>query len=107
MWCGDGGGTGGKQVEERPLELSGTMIRIFPDFSVQVTASGGVGAGGGGGGTGGGGSGMVGAAPGPPLGRVPVVPVPGATNGTPQGVQGLGAYQQRYDTFMHTLPEHF
>lgn len=50
---------------------------------------------------------MVGAAPGPPLGRVPVVPVPGATNGTPQGVQGLGAYQQRYDTFKHTLPEHF
>uniref|UniRef100_A0A3P8P418 Neuronal PAS domain protein 3 n=1 Tax=Astatotilapia calliptera TaxID=8154 RepID=A0A3P8P418_ASTCA len=44
------------------------MIRIFPDFSVQVTASaaGGTGAGGG-----------------------------GATNGTPQSVQGITAYQQR------------
>lgn len=64
------------------------MIRIFPDFSVQVTATaaGGAGAGGAGGG------GMV---SGPPVGRVPV-PVPGATNGTQQGVQGITAYQQRY-----------
>uniref|UniRef100_A0A8C6PC94 Neuronal PAS domain-containing protein 3 n=1 Tax=Nothobranchius furzeri TaxID=105023 RepID=A0A8C6PC94_NOTFU len=63
------------------------MIRIFPDFSVQVTASaaGGAGAGGGSGG------GMV---TGPAVGRVPV-PVPGATNGTPQSVQGISAYQQR------------
>lgn len=75
------------------------MIRIFPDFSVQVTASGGAGgaggvggAGGAGGGGGGGGGGMV---TGPPVGRVPVQ-VPGATNGTPQSVQGLGGYQQRY-----------
>ena len=60
------------------------MIRIFPDFSVQVTASAAGGPGGGGGG------GMV---TGPQLGRLPV---PGATNGTPQGVQGLGGYQQRY-----------
>ncbi|XP_038162969.1 LOW QUALITY PROTEIN: neuronal PAS domain-containing protein 3 [Cyprinodon tularosa] len=61
------------------------MIRIFPDFSVQVTASatGGVGSGGGGGGA----AGMV---TGPPVGRVPV-PVPGASNGTPQG---MSAYQQ-------------
>ncbi|KAM9842265.1 neuronal PAS domain-containing protein 3 [Aulostomus maculatus] len=63
------------------------MIRIFPDFSVQVTASA---AGGAGGGGGGGGGGMV---TGPPVGRVPV-PVPGATNGTPQSVQGITAYQQ-------------
>ncbi|XP_068195303.1 LOW QUALITY PROTEIN: neuronal PAS domain-containing protein 3 [Antennarius striatus] len=62
------------------------MIRIFPDFSVQVTASAGGGPGTGGGG--GGGGGMV---SGPPVGRVPV---PGATNGTPQGVQGITAYQQ-------------
>ncbi|KAM9354702.1 neuronal PAS domain-containing protein 3 [Pholidichthys leucotaenia] len=62
------------------------MIRIFPDFSVQVTASaaGGAVAGGGGGG----GGGMV---TGPAVGRVPV---PGATNGTPQSVQGMTAYQQ-------------
>lgn len=65
------------------------MIRIFPDFSVQVTASAGGGPGAGGGG-GGGGGGMV---AGPPVGRVPV---PGATNGTPQSVQGITAYQQRY-----------
>ncbi|XP_067470441.1 neuronal PAS domain-containing protein 3 isoform X1 [Thunnus thynnus] len=65
------------------------MIRIFPDFSVQVTASAAGGAVGGGGG-GGGGGGMV---TGPPVGRVPV-PVPGATNGTPQSVQGITAYQQ-------------
>lgn len=68
------------------------MIRIFPDFSVQVTASAAGGAGAGGGGGGGGGGGMV---TGPPVGRVPV-PVPGATNGTPQSVQGITAYQQRY-----------
>lgn len=68
------------------------MIRIFPDFSVQVTASAGAGPGAGGGGGGGGGGGMV---TGPPVGRVPVQ-VPGATNGTQQGVQGLGGYQQRY-----------
>ncbi|GLD73318.1 neuronal PAS domain-containing protein 3 [Lates japonicus] len=67
------------------------MIRIFPDFSVQVTASAAGGAGAGGGGGGGGGGGMV---TGPPVGRVPV-PVPGATNGTPQSVQGITAYQQR------------
>lgn len=67
------------------------MIRIFPDFSVQVTASAGAGPGAGGGG-GGGGGGMV---TGPPVGRVPVQ-VPGATNGTPQSVQGIGGYQQRY-----------
>lgn len=67
----------------------GTMIRIFPDFSVQVTASAGGGPGVGGGG---GGGGMV---TGPPVGRVPVQ-VPGATNGNPQSVQGINAYQQRY-----------
>lgn len=60
------------------------MIRIFPDFSVQVTASGGGGPGVGGGG----GGGMV---TGPQVGRLP-----GATNGTPQSVQGITAYQQRY-----------
>ncbi|XP_039641381.1 neuronal PAS domain-containing protein 3-like [Perca fluviatilis] len=59
------------------------MIRIFPDFSVQVTASGGGGPGVGGGG---GGGGMV---TGPQVGRLP-----GATNGTPQSVQGITAYQQ-------------
>ncbi|XP_051802449.1 neuronal PAS domain-containing protein 3 [Acanthochromis polyacanthus] len=67
------------------------MIRIFPDFSVQVTASAAGGAAAGGGGGGGGGGGMV---AGPPVGRVPV-PVPGATNGTGQSVQGISAYQQR------------
>ncbi|XP_070776424.1 neuronal PAS domain-containing protein 3 [Enoplosus armatus] len=66
------------------------MIRIFPDFSVQVTASAGGGPGAGGGGGGGGGGGMM---TGPPVGRVPV-PVPGTTNGTPQSVQGITAYQQ-------------
>lgn len=67
------------------------MIRIFPDFSVQVTASAGGGPGVGGSG---GGGGMV---TGPPVGRVPVpVPVPGAANGTPQSVQGIGGYPQRY-----------
>lgn len=63
-------------------ETTGNMIRIFPDFSVQVTAAA---AGGGGGG-----GGMV---TGPPVGRVPVQ---GATNGSPQSVQGLSGYQQRY-----------
>ncbi|KAK9534134.1 hypothetical protein VZT92_009202 [Zoarces viviparus] len=61
------------------------MIRIFPDFSVQVTASG---PGGPGVGGGGGGGGML---TGPPMGRGP-----GATNGSPQSVQGISAYQQRY-----------
>ncbi|XP_067312059.1 neuronal PAS domain-containing protein 3 isoform X1 [Pseudorasbora parva] len=51
------------------------MIRIFPDFSVQVTAAAAAGAGGGGG--------M------PAASRVP-----GATNGNPQNVQGLTSYQQ-------------
>lgn len=32
---------------------------------------------------------------GPPVGRVSV-PVPGATNGNPQSVQGIGGYPQRY-----------
>ncbi|KAM6918111.1 neuronal PAS domain-containing protein 3 [Lycodopsis pacificus] len=59
------------------------MIRIFPDFSVQVTASG---PGGPGVGGGGGGGGML---TGPPMGRGP-----GATNGSPQSVQGISAYQQ-------------
>lgn len=70
------------------------MIRIFPDFSVQVTASAAGGAGAGG--AGGGGGGMV---TGPPVGRVP-----GATNGTPQSVQGIGAYQPRYDLWRHKHP---
>lgn len=68
------------------------MIRIFPDFSVQVTASAGGGPGVGGSGGGGGGGSMV---TGPPVGRVSV-PVPGATNGNPQSVQGIGGYPQRY-----------
>ncbi|XP_043119625.1 neuronal PAS domain-containing protein 3 isoform X1 [Puntigrus tetrazona] len=51
------------------------MIRIFPDFSVQVTAAAAAGAGAGGG--------M------PAASRVP-----GATNGNPQNVQGLTSYQQ-------------
>lgn len=80
-----------KETRERSGLGRGTMIRIFPDFSVQVTASAGGGPGAGGGG-GGGGGGMV---AGPQVGRVPVQ-VPGATNGTPQGVQGITAYQQRY-----------
>ena len=63
---------------------TGTMIRIFPDFSVQVTASGvgGPGVGGGGGGSGG---------MGPQVGRIP-----GTSNGNPQNLQGINAYQQRY-----------
>uniref|UniRef100_A0AAV2JHZ8 Uncharacterized protein n=1 Tax=Knipowitschia caucasica TaxID=637954 RepID=A0AAV2JHZ8_KNICA len=66
------------------------MIRIFPDFSVQVSASS---AGSGGGGLGGGsaGGGMLSPGAGPPLGRVPVVP--GAGTGA-QSAQGLGAYQK-------------
>lgn len=71
------------------------MIRIFPDFSVQVTASAGAGPGAGGGGGGGGGVVGGGMVTGPPVGRVPVQ-VPGATNGTPQSVQGISGYQQRY-----------
>ncbi|KAG1946658.1 neuronal PAS domain-containing protein [Pimephales promelas] len=51
------------------------MIRIFPDFSVQVTAAAAAGPGAGGG--------M------PAASRVP-----GATNGNPQNVQGLTSYQQ-------------
>ncbi|XP_016347792.1 neuronal PAS domain-containing protein 3-like [Sinocyclocheilus anshuiensis] len=51
------------------------MIRIFPDFSVQVTAAAAAGAGAGGG--------M------PAASRVP-----GATNGNPQNLQGLTSYQQ-------------
>ncbi|GAA6109452.1 neuronal PAS domain-containing protein 3 isoform X1 [Tachysurus ichikawai] len=51
------------------------MIRIFPDFSVQVTAAAGAGAAG-----------------------MPAARVPGATNGNPQNVQGLTTYQQRYAT---------
>lgn len=58
------------------------MIRIFPDFSVQVTASGV-----GGPGVGGGGSGGMG----PQVGRIP-----GTSNGNPQNLQGINAYQQRY-----------
>lgn len=53
------------------------MIRIFPDFSVQVTAAAGGGAGG--------------MPAGSAVGRVP-----GATNGNPQNVQGITSYQQRY-----------
>ncbi|XP_076834015.1 neuronal PAS domain-containing protein 3 isoform X3 [Brachyhypopomus gauderio] len=51
------------------------MIRIFPDFSVQVTAAAG------------------GAAGGMPAASA-VGRVPGATNGNPQNVQGLTTYQQ-------------
>ena len=59
-----------------PLPRAG-MIRIFPDFSVQVTAAAGGAAGG-----------MTAASA---VGRVP-----GAANGNPQNVQGLASYQQRY-----------
>ncbi|XP_057199977.1 neuronal PAS domain-containing protein 3 isoform X3 [Triplophysa rosa] len=52
------------------------MIRIFPDFSVQVTAAAASAGGGAGGGM-------------PAASRVPV-----ATNGNPQSVQGLTSYQQ-------------
>lgn len=52
------------------------MIRIFPDFSVQVTAAGG---------------GAGGMPSGHAMGRVP-----GTTNGNPQNVQGITSYQQRY-----------
>lgn len=51
------------------------MIRIFPDFSVQVTAAAGGGAGG--------------VPAGPGVGRVP-----GTANGNPQNVQGITSYQQ-------------
>ncbi|MBN3313156.1 NPAS3 protein, partial [Atractosteus spatula] len=51
------------------------MIRIFPDFSVQVTAAAAGGAGG------------VPGAPG-------VSRVPGTANGSPQNVQGISSYQQ-------------
>ena len=53
------------------------MIRIFPDFSVQVTAAAGGGAGG--------------MPAGSAVGRVP-----GTTNGNPQNIQGITSYQQRY-----------
>ncbi|XP_055720626.1 neuronal PAS domain-containing protein 3-like isoform X7 [Salvelinus fontinalis] len=51
------------------------MIRIFPDFSVQVAAAGG---------------GAGGMPSGHAMGRVP-----GSTNGNPQNVQGITSYQQR------------
>ncbi|XP_031435595.1 neuronal PAS domain-containing protein 3 isoform X2 [Clupea harengus] len=51
------------------------MIRIFPDFSVQVTAAAGGGAGG--------------MPAGSAVGRVP-----GTTNGNPQNIQGITSYQQ-------------
>lgn len=54
--------------------LGAGMIRIFPDFSVQVTA----------------------AAAGAGAAGMPAARVPGATNGNPQNVQGLTTYQQRY-----------
>ncbi|KAK3538195.1 hypothetical protein QTP70_033128 [Hemibagrus guttatus] len=56
------------------------MIRIFPDFSVQVTAAAGAGAAG-----------------------MPAARVPGATNGNPQNVQGLTTYQQRQNCFQLQL----
>ncbi|XP_036818898.1 neuronal PAS domain-containing protein 3-like isoform X1 [Oncorhynchus mykiss] len=57
------------------------MIRIFPDFSVQVTAAGG---------------GAGGMPSGHAMGRVP-----GTTNGNPQNVQGITSYQQREIKTLH------
>ncbi|XP_027734600.1 neuronal PAS domain-containing protein 3-like [Empidonax traillii] len=62
------------------------MIRIFPDFSVQVTAAAAAG----------GAAGGVPAAPG--MGRAGA-----AANGNPQNVQGITSYQQRI-TVQHPLP---
>ncbi|KAL8169264.1 UNVERIFIED_CONTAM: hypothetical protein K2H54_042425 [Gekko kuhli] len=56
------------------------MIRIFPDFSVQVTAA-----------AAGGAAGGVSAGPG--MGRAST-----AANGNPQNVQGITSYQQRFDS---------
>lgn len=53
------------------------MIRIFPDFSVQVTAA-----------AAGGAAGAVPAGPG--MGRASA-----AANGNPQNAQGITSYQQR------------
>ncbi|XP_053236637.1 neuronal PAS domain-containing protein 3 isoform X9 [Podarcis raffonei] len=61
------------------------MIRIFPDFSVQVTAA-----------AAGGAAGGVPAGPG--MGRAS-----SAANGNPQNVQGITSYQQRI-TVQHPLP---
>ncbi|XP_065451532.1 neuronal PAS domain-containing protein 3 isoform X7 [Chrysemys picta bellii] len=61
------------------------MIRIFPDFSVQVTAA-----------AAGGAAGGVPAGPG--MGRAST-----AANGNPQNVQGITSYQQRI-TVQHPLP---
>ncbi|XP_055720620.1 neuronal PAS domain-containing protein 3-like isoform X2 [Salvelinus fontinalis] len=57
------------------------MIRIFPDFSVQVAAAGG---------------GAGGMPSGHAMGRVP-----GSTNGNPQNVQGITSYQQREIKTLH------
>ncbi|KAL4837363.1 hypothetical protein H8958_020957 [Nasalis larvatus] len=55
------------------------MIRIFPDFSVQVTAAAAGGA-------------AAGVPAGAGMGRAGA-----AANGTPQNVQGITSYQQRLD----------